>query len=95
MSTSRIVNTVKSAVGGARNSVGSMLGNESMQVKGKLQQAEAQAANLAARAGQQAKGAMHEAKGTAQRAVGSVTGNKSMEAEGHLNAERGAAERKL
>ncbi|KAF9182383.1 hypothetical protein BGZ51_001489 [Haplosporangium sp. Z 767] len=95
MSTSRITNSVKSALGGAKKTVGSMLGNESMQASGKVQQAEAQAANLAARVGQQAKGVAHEIKGEAQKKVGNVTGNKSMEAEGNLNSVRGEAERKI
>lgn len=94
MSSSRIVNSVKSALGGAKQSVGSMLGNESMQASGKLQQAEAHAATLAARAGQQAKGVAHGVQGTAQRTVGAATGNKTMEAEGLANSARGAAERK-
>ena len=71
-----------------------MLGNESMQASGKIQQAEAHAANLAARVEQQAKGVAHEAKGEVQKKVGSVTGDKPMEAEGYLNSARGKAERK-
>ncbi|KAF9576190.1 hypothetical protein EC968_010313 [Mortierella alpina] len=95
MSTSRIANSVKSAIGGAKKTVGSALGNESMQASGKIQQAEAHAANLAARAEQQAKGVAHDIKGAAQKTVGSATGNKSMEAEGHINSARGKAERKV
>ncbi|KAF8937700.1 hypothetical protein BGZ58_002295 [Dissophora ornata] len=63
-STSRIANFVKSALAGAKKTVGSVLGNESMQASGKIQQAEAHAANLAARAEQQVKGVAHEVKGT-------------------------------
>ncbi|KAK5799416.1 hypothetical protein F5H01DRAFT_357417 [Linnemannia elongata] len=92
---SRITNTVKSALGGAKKTVGSVLGNESMQASGKVQQAEAHAANLAARAEQQAKGAAHSVKGAAQKTVGAATGNKSMQTEGHVNSARGEAERKI
>ncbi|KAF9545579.1 hypothetical protein EC957_010664 [Mortierella hygrophila] len=92
---SKIANTVKSALGGAKKTVGSVLGNETMQASGKIQQAEAHAANLAARAEQQAKGVADSAKGAAQKTVGAATGNKSMEAKGHINSARGAAERKV
>ncbi|KAF8947014.1 hypothetical protein BGZ47_010544 [Haplosporangium gracile] len=91
----KITNTVKSAIGGAKKTVGSVLGNETMQASGKIQQAEAQGANLAARAEQQAKGVAHNVKGAAQKTVGAATGNKSMEAEGHINSTRGDAERKV
>ncbi|KAI1302814.1 hypothetical protein EDD11_005509 [Mortierella claussenii] len=95
MSSARITNTVKSALGGAKKAVGSVLGNESMQASGKVQQAEAQAANLGARAQQQAQGVGHNVKGAAQKTVGAATGNKTMEAEGHANTARGDAERKI
>ncbi|KAF9912067.1 hypothetical protein EC991_001013 [Linnemannia zychae] len=95
MSSSRIANTVKSALGATKKTVGSVLGNETMQASGKIQQAEAQAANLAARASQQAKGVAHNVKGATQKTVGEVTGNKSMQAEGHVNSAKGDAERKL
>ncbi|KAG0272897.1 hypothetical protein BGZ95_011302 [Linnemannia exigua] len=95
MSTARLSNTVKAAIGGAKKTVGSVLGNESMQASGKMQQAEAQAANLAARATQQAKGVAHNVKGTAQKAAGAALNNKSMQAEGHINSAKGNAERKL
>ncbi|KAF9126214.1 hypothetical protein BGX30_000120 [Mortierella sp. GBA39] len=91
----KIANTVKSALGGAKKTVGSVLGKETMQASGKIQQVEAHAANLAARAEQQAKGVAHSAKGAAQKIVGAATGNKSMQAEGHINSARGAAERKV
>jgi uncharacterized protein YjbJ (UPF0337 family) len=91
----RITNTVKSAIGGAKKTVGSVLGNKSMQASGKIQQAEAHAANVAARAEQQAKGIAHNIKGAAQKTVGAATGNTSMEAEGHINTARGNAERKV
>ncbi|KAF9351261.1 hypothetical protein BGX26_010703 [Mortierella sp. AD094] len=94
MSTARIANSVKSAIGGAKKSVGSILGNESMQASGKVQQAEAQGANLAARAEQQAKGVAHNVQGATQKTVGAATGNKTMEAKGHANTLLGDAERK-
>lgn len=66
-----------------------------MQASGKIQQAKAQAANLAARAEQQAKGVGHNVKGAAQEATGSMTGNKTLEEKGKLNSARGSAERKI
>ncbi|KAG0308495.1 hypothetical protein BGZ98_007764, partial [Dissophora globulifera] len=90
-----IVNSVKSALGGVKKSVGSVLGNETMQASGKVQQTEAHAVNAAARAEQQAKGVAHNVKGAAQRTVGAATGNKTMEAKGHANTLRGDAERKI
>ncbi|KAG0199089.1 hypothetical protein BGX28_007564 [Mortierella sp. GBA30] len=93
MSTSRIANSIKSAIGGAKKSVGAALGNETMQASGKVQKAGADAANLAARAKEQAKGLAHDIKGATQKAVGSATGNKTMEAEGHVNTALGKVER--
>ncbi|KAF9358262.1 hypothetical protein BGX26_002130 [Mortierella sp. AD094] len=93
--TDRISNTASSYIGGAKQTVGQTIGNESLAASGAEQKAKADAAQAAADARTHAEGAGHTVQGKVQQSVGSLTGNTSMEARGHANETKGDLERKV
>ncbi|ORY98380.1 hypothetical protein BCR41DRAFT_401875 [Lobosporangium transversale] len=90
----RISNTANSYIGGAKQTVGETIGNNSLAASGAEQRAGAEARQAAADAKTHAEGAGHTAQGKVQQTVGSLTGNTSMEARGHANEVKGDLERK-
>ncbi|KAF9953137.1 hypothetical protein BGZ70_000353 [Mortierella alpina] len=88
-------NTYNSAMGGAKQTVGNTLGNESLAGSGAQQQAQAQAKQKAQEAQTHAEGMGHNIKGAAQKAVGGATNDHSMEAKGHGNSALGDVQRNV
>ncbi|KAF9128475.1 hypothetical protein BG015_004332 [Linnemannia schmuckeri] len=93
--TDRLSNTYNSTVGGAKQTIGETIGNNSLAASGAQQKAQADAAQKAADAKTHTEGIGHKVQGNIQQNVGSLTGNTSMEARGHANEVRGDLERKV
>ncbi|GJJ76953.1 hypothetical protein EMPS_09312 [Entomortierella parvispora] len=93
--TDRLSNTYNSTMGGAKETVGRAVGNESLAGSGAAQKAEAQSKQSAQDAETHAKGLGHNIQGAAQKAVGGATNDRSMEARGHGNAALGDVERNV
>ncbi|CAO3567756.1 unnamed protein product [Mortierella alpina] len=91
----RLSNTYNSTMGGAKETVGNALGNESLAGSGAQQQAQAQAKQKAQDAQTHAEGMGNNIKGAAQKAVGGVTNDHSMEAKGHGNSALGDVQRNV
>jgi len=91
----RLSNTYNSTVGGAKETVGHAVGNQSLAGSGATQKAEAQAKQRTEDAQTHAKGVGHNVEGAAQKAVGNVTNDHSLEARGHGNSALGDVERKV
>lgn len=93
--TDRLSNTYNSTVGGAKETVGRAVGNESLAGSGAAQKAEAQANQRAQEAQTKAKGVAHNIEGAAQKAVGGATNDHSLEARGHGNSALGDVQRNV
>ncbi|KAF8938379.1 hypothetical protein BGZ47_008612 [Haplosporangium gracile] len=93
--TDRTSNTANSYLGGAKQSIGEMIGNPDLAASGAAQKSQADTAQKAADAKTHTEGIGHKVQGEVQQNVGSLTGNTSMEARGHANEVRGDLERKV
>ena len=93
--TDRLSNTYNSTVGGAKETVGRTIGNESLAGAGATQKAQAQAQQRNLEAQNQAKGVTHNIQGAAQKAVGGATNDHTMEARGHGNSALGDVQRNV
>ncbi|KAF9567898.1 hypothetical protein EC968_003134 [Mortierella alpina] len=93
--TDRLSNTYNSTMGGAKQTVGNALGNESLAGSGAQQKGEAEARRTAQNAQTHAEGMGDSMKGAAQKAVGGATNDHSMEAKGHGNSALGDVKRNV
>jgi uncharacterized protein YjbJ (UPF0337 family) len=73
-------------VGGIKEGVGKLTGNETLAAEGEAQKA-------AGKAGRKMSGAGHELKGNVKKATGDLVGSPTLEAEGELDKARGKVER--
>ncbi|KAF9162027.1 hypothetical protein BGX21_002018 [Mortierella sp. AD011] len=90
--TDRLSNTYNSTMGGAKQTVGEAIGNESLAASGSEQKARAEAAQAAADARTHAEGAAHKIGGKVEQTVGSLTGDQSMQSHGRANEIKGDIE---
>jgi uncharacterized protein YjbJ (UPF0337 family) len=93
--TDRLSNTYNSAMGGAKETVGRVVGSENLASSGAAQKAEAQTRTSNQEAQTHAKGVGHNIQGAAQKAVGSATDDPTMEARGHGNSALGDVQRNV
>ncbi|KAK3814388.1 MAG: hypothetical protein J3Q66DRAFT_346367 [Benniella sp.] len=93
--TDRLSNTYNSAMGGAKETVGRVVGSENLASSGAAQKAQAQTSQSNQDAQTHAKGIGHNIEGAAQKVVGSATDDHSMEARGHGNSALGDVQRKV
>ncbi|KAF9363895.1 hypothetical protein BGX34_003054 [Mortierella sp. NVP85] len=82
-------------MGGAKETIGRVVGSENLASTGAAQKAEAQTAASNKDAQTHAKGVGHNIQGAAQKAVGSMTDDHSMEARGHGNSALGDVQRNV
>ncbi|KAF9426931.1 hypothetical protein BGZ94_005783 [Podila epigama] len=93
--TEKLSNTYNSAIGGAKESIGKVTGNQNLAGSGAAQKSEAQVAQQRADAERHAKGVGHNIQGAAQRVAGSATHDHSLEARGHGNSALGDVQRNV
>ncbi|KAI8362779.1 hypothetical protein BD560DRAFT_404074 [Blakeslea trispora] len=82
-------------VGGAKENIGSALGNESMQAKGQTQNAAGHGQETAATVTDYVKGTMDQVTGAVKGAVNSLTGNTGDEAANKMQEKKGEAQKNL
>ncbi|KAF9575424.1 hypothetical protein EC968_003029 [Mortierella alpina] len=90
--TERMSNTIKSAVGGAKQSIGEAIGNPEMAASGAAQKTQADMAQRLADKKTQAEGVGHRVEGQAQEKVGDLTNDKVLKARGLENQALGDIE---
>ncbi|KAF9954762.1 hypothetical protein BGZ72_004308 [Mortierella alpina] len=90
--TERMSNTINSAVGGAKQSIGEAIGNREMAASGAAQKAQADTSQRLADKKIQAEGVGHRVEGQAQEKVGNLTNDKVLKARGLENQALGDIE---
>ncbi|KAG0244687.1 hypothetical protein B0O80DRAFT_462154 [Mortierella sp. GBAus27b] len=91
--TEKLSNTYNSAMGGAKETVGRVVGSEGLASSGAAQRAQAQTDQSNKDAQTHAKGLGNNIQGAAQKAMGNATNDPAMEARGHGNSALGDAQR--
>ncbi|KAI8080771.1 uncharacterized protein B0P05DRAFT_468751 [Gilbertella persicaria] len=82
-------------IGSVKDNVGGAVGNESMQSKGKTQNAAGHGQETAANVTDYVKGAMDQAAGAVKGAYNSLTGNTTGEAQNKMQQHKGEAQKEF
>jgi uncharacterized protein YjbJ (UPF0337 family) len=80
--------------GKIKQGVGKLIGNESMQARGKELELEGKAREEAAKAAERSKGKVEEVVGTIKNRAGAVIGNKQLQGKGKVQQLKGEARQK-
>ncbi|KAF8925649.1 hypothetical protein CPC16_007992 [Podila verticillata] len=98
----KISNTLKSTLGGAKESLGKAVGSEQLMASGHAEKAQADARTVAQRAqqeqemaGQRVQGAADEVTGRTKSTLGAAAGNTKMQVEGNLQETSGTARKTM
>ena len=92
---SKVSGNVEEMKGSVKQSVGSAVGNKSLEAEGMKDRASGESEVKAAKAQGYAKGMMDNVSGAVKNAVGKVTGNESMRAEGEAERLKGKSEKEI
>ncbi|KAF9418864.1 hypothetical protein BGZ94_009574 [Podila epigama] len=93
--TERISNTVNSYIGGAKQTIGSAIGNPDLAASGAAQKTQAESAQRLVDARTHSEGIGHTVQGQAQQKVGSLTGDHTLVARGKGNEVLGNIQRNV
>jgi uncharacterized protein YjbJ (UPF0337 family) len=87
----RVDGKVEEIGGAIKKTVGKVIGNEQMEVEGRLAELEGQGRQEVAKAGERIKGAVQELVGDVKNNVGDLIDNQQMQFEGAVKALEGKA----